>query len=66
MNEVLTVHGESEERAASVVGELFERVGLPTDRGFLRRYPFELSGGQQQRVMIAMALAWRPAVRCPG
>jgi peptide/nickel transport system ATP-binding protein len=43
------------------VFELLERVGLPTDQGFRRRYPHQLSGGQQQRVAIAMALACSPA-----
>ena len=37
-------------------------VLLPTDRGFLRRYPHQLSGGQQQRVGLAMAFACRPSV----
>lgn len=39
---------------------LLERVGLPGDRGMLRRYPHTLSGGQRQRVSIAMALACKP------
>src|SRR5438094_163306 len=43
-------------------GEVLALVGLPSDRRFGRRYPFQLSGGQQQRVMIAMALACRPSV----
>jgi ATPase components of various ABC-type transport systems, contain duplicated ATPase len=42
--------------------ELFERVGLPSDDGFARRYPHELSGGQQQRVAIALAFALKPSV----
>jgi peptide/nickel transport system ATP-binding protein len=58
VGETLSAHG----RDASGVDELFAPVGLPTDREFLRRYPFELSGGQQQRVAIAMALACRPSV----
>ena len=41
---------------------LLERVNLPADPAFVRRYPFELSGGQQQRVAIAMALAASPQV----
>jgi peptide/nickel transport system ATP-binding protein len=39
-----------------------ERVQLPADRTFLRRYPHELSGGQQQRLCIAIALACNPSV----
>jgi peptide/nickel transport system ATP-binding protein len=60
--EVLKVHGESGAAADERVRTLVERVGLPPDRPFLRRYPFELSGGQQQRVAIAMALACTPRV----
>lgn len=42
--------------------ELLERVGLPNDRVFGRRYPHQLSGGQQQRVCIASSLAPNPAL----
>ncbi|PFG17617.1 peptide/nickel transport system ATP-binding protein [Propionicimonas paludicola] len=42
--------------------ELFERVGLPSDDAFARRYPHELSGGQQQRVAIALAFCLKPAL----
>ncbi len=41
---------------------LLERVGLPSDRLFARRYPHQLSGGQQQRVCIAASLAPDPAL----
>jgi peptide/nickel transport system ATP-binding protein len=44
------------ERAA----QMLERVGLPTDRFALSRYPHELSGGQRQRVVIAIACSLRP------
>ena len=40
--------------------DVLARVGLPTDRFPLGRYPHELSGGQRQRVVIAMAIALRP------
>jgi peptide/nickel transport system ATP-binding protein len=60
--EVLKVHGESGPGAGERVRTLVDRVGLPSERRFLRRYPFELSGGQQQRVAIAMALACTPHV----
>jgi peptide/nickel transport system ATP-binding protein len=40
------------------VGELLERVKLPTRLG--NRFPVELSGGERQRVAIARALAARP------
>ena len=38
----------------------FERVHLPGDRAFGRRFPHQLSGGQQQRVSIASALVCEP------
>jgi peptide/nickel transport system ATP-binding protein len=41
---------------------LLERVGLPGERDFGRRYPHQLSGGQQQRVCIAASLAPDPAL----
>jgi peptide/nickel transport system ATP-binding protein len=46
----------------TAVPDLLERVGLPPDSGFARRFPHQLSGGQQQRVCIAVALASGPAV----
>ena len=49
---------ERDERLREVLAE----VVLPSDRGFLRRYPHQLSGGQQQRLTIAMAVACRPRV----
>ncbi|MDQ1583818.1 MAG: peptide/nickel transport system ATP-binding protein ddpF [Microbacteriaceae bacterium] len=63
LREVLETHGPGirAERLARVAEALGE-VALPSDRGFLRRYPHELSGGQQQRVAIAMAFASRPQV----
>ncbi len=36
--------------------DLLERVGLPTSRYPLTRYPHELSGGQRQRIAIARVL----------
>ena len=40
--------------------ELFQRLSLPADDDFLRRYPGQLSVGQAQRVLIALALLHRP------
>jgi len=40
--------------------ELLQRMELPTDRAFLRRYPRQLSVGQAQRVVITMAVLHRP------
>ena len=39
---------------------LFERVSLPAEDSFLRRYPRQVSVGQAQRVLIAMAVLHRP------
>ena len=41
---------------------LLERVGLPGERAFGRRFPHQLSGGQQQRVCIAASLAPEPVL----
>lgn len=39
---------------------MLDRVGLPSFRFPITRYPHELSGGQRQRVVIAMACALNP------
>ncbi|MDI2098725.1 ABC transporter ATP-binding protein [Ruicaihuangia caeni] len=41
---------------------LLQKVGLPHDQAFLKRYPHELSGGQQQRLAIAIGFALEPSV----
>ena len=48
--------GDSRNAHERAVTAVLERVGLPTDRRFLRRFPHQLSGGQQQRLVIAHAL----------
>ncbi len=52
--------GASEWKQAAV--PLLERVCLPFDDEFLRRYPSEISVGQAQRLLIAMALLHRPTL----
>ena len=52
----------AEHGAGELRRSLLERVGLPGDRQFARRYPHQLSGGQQQRVCIAASLAPDPAL----
>ncbi|SDN96049.1 dipeptide ABC transporter ATP-binding protein [Phyllobacterium sp. OV277] len=39
---------------------ILDRVGLPSAKFPLSRYPHELSGGQRQRVVIAIACALKP------
>ncbi|MBB6410631.1 ABC transporter ATP-binding protein [Mesorhizobium sangaii] len=46
----------AEERAR----KMLDRVGLPSAKFPLSRYPHELSGGQRQRVVIAIACALKP------
>jgi peptide/nickel transport system ATP-binding protein len=50
------------EQRLVAVREALERVDLPSEGGFLRRYPHQLSGGQRQRVAIAAATVANPAV----
>lgn len=59
--EILRAHDKARDRRQAIVRAL-DQVGLPTDRGFQRRYPHQLSGGQRQRVTIAQALLLRPAL----
>ncbi|HTP30241.1 MAG TPA: ABC transporter ATP-binding protein [Anaeromyxobacteraceae bacterium] len=40
---------------------ILERVDLPNDSEFARRYPHQLSGGQQQRLALASAIVCEPA-----
>jgi peptide/nickel transport system ATP-binding protein len=62
--EVLEVHdfGGSSDARSKRITEMMDEVLLPSDDGFLARYPHQLSGGQQQRVALAMSFACRPSV----
>jgi len=53
------LNGWAPERIKARVGQLLERVGLPSSE-YAGRYPRELSGGQRQRVGVARALAADP------
>lgn len=63
IDETLRAHGmtSARERRQRVV-DLLGYVGLPEPERLRQAYPFELSGGQRQRVVIAMALAFDPAL----
>ncbi len=52
--------GESTNSAIVRLLPLLERLRLPTDKAFLRKYPHELSGGQCQRLVLAQALSCDP------
>ena len=60
IEEAVAVHAGARSGRAAKVGELLERVGLPSARA--TEYPHQLSGGQRQRVLIALALACAPDV----
>ncbi|MEU5945868.1 ATP-binding cassette domain-containing protein [Micromonospora sp. NPDC047465] len=51
--------GRTRRARRQAVSEVLDRMALPTDRRFLRRFPHQLSGGQQQRLVIAHALLSR-------
>ena len=56
---ILRLERWTEEKIKTRVDELFELVGLSTER-FADRFPHELSGGQRQRIGVARALAADP------
>ncbi|GLI26956.1 ABC transporter ATP-binding protein [Agromyces rhizosphaerae] len=56
--EPLMARGVAAKEASRRVGDLLERVALPSDAA--RRLPREFSGGQRQRIAIARALALDP------
>lgn len=62
LRERLRGHERAGLASAKRIGEVLERMQLPTSKEFLRRYPHQLSGGQMQRVCIAMAVLRRPQV----
>ncbi|GIJ11047.1 ATP-binding cassette domain-containing protein [Micromonospora andamanensis] len=58
LHEIARHHAPGDSRIAHrrAVTAVLDRVSLPADRRFLRRFPHQLSGGQQQRLVIAHAL----------
>ena len=59
--DIMDVH-RPEGASESAVRDALERVSLPADLPFRRRYVHQLSGGQQQRLALAMAFACRSEV----
>ena len=47
--------GETRQASLARLGPLLERLRLPRDRSFLRRFPHQISGGQRQRLVLANA-----------
>jgi len=62
MEEAWRVHRRRSTRqeCAAAIRDSLERVSLPAEAAFLRKYPAELSVGQAQRVLIGMAVLHRP------
>ena len=61
LTKLLRIRGGYDKRAAKRrAADLFELVGLDTER--LMHYPHEFSGGMKQRAVIAMALALEPSL----
>jgi peptide/nickel transport system ATP-binding protein len=58
VREVLRAHALDD--GGDRVPTVLQRVELPSDERFMRRFPHQLSGGQQQRLVIALALACDP------
>ena len=60
IGEIARLYGTTD--TTTEVEAALQRVGLPHDRAFRRRFPHQLSGGQQQRVLLAMAMLGDPAL----
>ncbi|MFC8431920.1 ABC transporter ATP-binding protein [Streptomyces sp. NPDC057253] len=62
LHDVLREHaaGLSAQQRSDAVASALSDVRLPSDEGFLARFPHQLSGGQLQRVLLAMAFLLRP------
>ena len=58
VRDVLEANG----RDRTDVGQVLQRVHLPSDAEFQSRFPHQLSGGQQQRVVIGVAASAEPPV----
>ena len=59
--EAIQLHQKLDKQAArEKTIEMLAKVGIPSPRERIDRYPHEFSGGMRQRVMIAMALSCSP------
>lgn len=58
LSEPLIAQGSGSSEARTIIADLLDKVGLPSDSA--RRLPREFSGGQRQRIAIARALALDP------
>ncbi|KWX89454.1 peptide ABC transporter ATP-binding protein [Paenibacillus riograndensis] len=63
ITEVLIKHQKMSAAEAKERGvEMLKLVGIKNAEARFNQYPHEFSGGMRQRVMIAIVLAWRPAL----
>ena len=62
LREAWLAHSSETARWKTAVIPLLDRVCLPSDEEFFRRYPSQISVGQAQRLLIAMALLHRPSL----
>ncbi len=63
LTEAIRLHRTPDKREANdIAADMLNRVGIPSPKETLKKYPQQLSGGMRQRAMIAMALSCRPSL----
>jgi len=62
MREMVRAHQLALDEGEARIKTMVAALDLPTDPGFLSKFPHQLSGGQKQRICIAMAFLLRPLV----